>query len=160
MSALEKWNPFRGSTLWDPIRELEAMQNRLSSLLGRRLPLLREGGEEEFTVTEWSPAVDIAEDDKEYIVKAELPGLNKENIKVSVEGGVLSIAGERKVEKEEKNKKYHRIERSYGSFTRSFTLPDDASGEKVNAEFKDGVLKVHLPKEEKAKSKSVEVKID
>jgi len=160
MSALEKWNPFRGSTLWDPIRELEAMQNRLSSLLGRRLPLLREGGEEDFTVTEWSPAVDIAEDDKEYIVKAELPGLNKENIKVSVEGGVLSIAGERKVEKEEKNKKYHRIERSYGSFTRSFTLPDDASGEKVNAEFKDGVLKVHLPKEEKAKSKSVEVKID
>jgi HSP20 family protein len=160
MSALEKWNPFRGSTLWDPIRELEEMQNRLSSLLGRRLPLLREGGEEDFTVTEWSPAVDIAEDDKEYIVKAELPGLNKENIKVSVEGGVLSIAGERKVEKEEKNKKYHRIERSYGSFTRSFTLPDDASGEKVNAEFKDGVLKVHLPKEEKAKSKSVEVKID
>jgi len=136
------------------------MQNRLSSLLGRRLPLLREGGEEDFTVTEWSPAVDIAEDDKEYIVKAELPGLNKENIKVSVEGSVLSIAGERKVEKEEKNKKYHRIERSYGSFTRSFTLPDDASGEKVNAEFKDGVLKVHLPKEEKAKSKSVEVKID
>jgi hypothetical protein len=60
----EKWNPFRGSTLWDPIRELEEMQNRLSSLLGRRLPLLREGGEEEFTVTEWSPAVDIAEDDR------------------------------------------------------------------------------------------------
>ena len=104
--------------------------------------------------------MDIAEDDKEYTVKAELPGLNKENIKVSVEGGVLSIAGERKVEKEEKNKRYHRIERSYGSFTRSFTLPDDASGEKVSAEFKDGVLKVHLPKEEKAKSQSVEVKID
>ena len=160
MSALEKWNPFRGSTLWDPIRELEEMQNRLSSLFGRRLPLLRDSGEEDFTVTEWSPPVDIAEDDKEYTVKAELPGLNKENIKVSVEGGVLSIAGERKVEKEEKNKKYHRIERSYGSFTRSFTLPEDASGEKVNAEFKDGVLKVHLPKEEKAKSKSVEVKID
>jgi HSP20 family protein len=160
MSALEKWNPFRAPALWDPIRELEEMQKRLSSLLGRRWPLLRDSGEEEFTVTEWSPPVDIAEDDKEYTVKAELPGLNKENIKVSVEGGVLSIAGERNVEKEEKNKKYHRIERSYGSFTRSFTLPDDASGEKVSAEFKDGVLKVHLPKEEKAKSKSVEVKID
>jgi HSP20 family protein len=104
--------------------------------------------------------VDIAEDDKEYTVKAELPGLSKENIKVSVEGGVLAITGERKVEKEEKDKKYHRIERSYGSFTRSFALPDDASGDKVSAEFKDGVLKVHLPKEEKAKSKSVEVKID
>ena len=109
MSALEKWNPFRGSTLWDPIRELEEMKNRLSSLFGRRSPLLRDSGEEQFTVTEWSPPVDIAEDDKEYTVKAELPGLNKENIKVSVEGGVLSIAGERKVEKEEKNKKYHRL---------------------------------------------------
>ena len=160
MSALERWNPFRASALWDPIRELEEMQKRLSSLLGRRLPLLRDGGEEEFTVTEWSPPVDIAEDDKEYTVKAELPGLNKENIKLTVENGVLSITGERKVEKEEKNKKYHRIERSYGTFTRTFALPDDASADKVSAEFKDGVLKVHLPKEEKAKSKSVEVKVD
>jgi HSP20 family protein len=159
MSALDKWNPFRAPALWDPIRELEEMQKRLGSLLGRRLPLLQEGGEEEFTVTEWSPPVDIAEDDKEYTVKAELPGMSKENIKVTVEGDVLSITGERKVEKEEKNKKYHRIERNYGAFTRSFTLPDDASGDKVSAEFKDGVLKVHLPKDEKAKSKSVEVKI-
>jgi HSP20 family protein len=159
MKALEKWNPFRAPALWDPFRELEDMQNRLSSMLGRRLPLLRDGGGDEFTVTEWSPAVDIAEDDKEYIIKAELPGMSKENIKVTVEGGVLSIAGERKAEKEEKTKKYHRIERNYGTFTRSFTLPDDASGEKVTAEFKDGVLKVHLPKEEKAKAKSLEVKI-
>jgi HSP20 family protein len=159
MKALEKWNPFRAPALWDPFRELEDMQNRLSSMLVRRLPLLRDGGGDEFTVTEWSPAVDIAEDDKEYIIKAELPGMSKENIKVTVEGGVLSIAGERKAEKEEKTKKYHRIERNYGTFTRSFTLPDDASGEKVTAEFKDGVLKVHLPKEEKAKAKSLEVKI-
>ena len=160
MNALEKWNPFRAPALWDPIRELEDMQNRLSSLLGRRLPLLRDGGEEEFTVTEWLPPVDIAEDDKEYTVKAELPGMSKENIKVTVEASVLSITGERKVEKEEKSKKYHRIERSYGTFTRSFTVPDDASGDKVSAEFKDGVLKVHLPKEEKAKPKSVGVKIE
>jgi HSP20 family protein len=159
MNPIDKWNPFRAPALWDPIRELEDMQNRLSSLLGRRLPLLRDAGEEEFTVTEWSPPVDIAEDDKEYTLKAELPGMSKENIKVSVDGGVLSITGERKAEKEEKNKKYHRIERSYGAFTRSFALPEDASGEKVSADFKDGVLKVHLPKEEKAKTKSVEVKI-
>ena len=135
------------------------MQKRLGSLFGRRLPLLRDGGEEEFTVTEWSPPVDIAEDDKEYTVKAELPGMNKEDIKVTVEGGVLSIRGERKVEKEEKDKKYHRIERSYGTFTRSFTLPEGTSGDKISAEFKDGVLKVHLPKDEKGKTKSVEVQI-
>ena len=159
MNALEKWNPFRTSAPWNPVRELEEMQHRLGSLFGRRWPLLRDGGEEEFSVTEWSPPVDIAEDDKEYTVKAELPGMTKEDIKVTVEGGVLSITGERKVEKEEKDKKYHRIERSYGTFTRSFVLPERASTDKVNAEFKDGVLKVHLPKDEKAKPRSIEVKI-
>jgi len=159
MNTIQKWNPFRASVSWDPIRELEEMQKRLGSLLGSRLSVFTDGGEEEFTVSEWSPPVDIAEDDKEYTVKAELPGMTKEDIKVTVEGGVLSITGERKVEKEEKHKKYHRIERSYGTFTRSFTLPEAASADKVSAEFNDGVLKVHLPKEEKAKPKSVEVKI-
>ena len=85
--------------------------------------------------------------------------MNKEEVKVTVEGGVLSISGERKAEKEEKDKKYHRIERSYGTFVRSFTLPEGAATDKVSAEFKDGVLKVHLPKDEKAKPKSIEVKI-
>jgi len=159
MSALEKWNPFRASSPWDPIRELEEMHNRLASLFGQRLPVLRNPGEEGFTVTTWSPTVDIAEDDKENIVKAELPGMNKEDVKVTVEGGLLLITGERKAEREEKNKKYHRIERSYGSFTRSFTLPEGAAGDKVSAEFKDGVLQVHLPKDEKAKAKSIEVKV-
>jgi HSP20 family protein len=88
-----------------------------------------------------------------------LPGVNKEDVKVTVEGGVLSITGERKAEKEEKDKKYHRIERNYGTFVRSFTLPEGAASEKVSAEFKDGVLKVHLPKDETAKPKSIEVKI-
>ena len=153
---IEKWNPFRGSSLWDPIREMEEMQNRL---FGRRLALKKDAGEEALTVAEWLPAVDIAEDDKEYTIKVELPGVNKEDVRVSVEGGVLSITGERKAEKEEKNKKYHRIERSYGSFARSFTLPEGAAGDKVSAEFKDGVLRVHLPKDEEAKRKSIEVKV-
>ncbi len=78
------------------------------------------------------------EDDKEYTIKAELPGVNKEDVKVTVEGGVLSITGERKSEKEEKDKKYHRIERTYGSFVRSFTLPEGTASDKINAEFKDG----------------------
>jgi HSP20 family protein len=159
MNALQKWNPFRGSSVWDPIREMEEMQSRVASLFGRRLPLKKDGGEEELTLTEWIPAVDIAEDDKEYTIKVELPGVNKEDVRVSVEGGVLSISGERKAEKEEKNKKYHRIERTYGSFARSFTLPEGTASDRVGAEFKDGVLKVHLPKDEKAKPKSIDVKV-
>ena len=159
MNALQKWNPFRGSSVWDPIREMEEMQSRVASLFGRRLPLKKDGGEEELTLTDWIPAVDVAEDDKEYTIKVELPGVNKEDVRVSVEGGVLSISGERKAEKEEKNKKYHRIERTYGSFARSFTLPEGTASDRVGAEFKDGVLKVHLPKDEKAKPKSIDVKV-
>ena len=149
MNALTKWSPFR---------ELEDLQNRLSSLFGRTP--VRGLGEEAMTVSEWTPLVDIAEDDKEYLIKAELPEVKKEDVKVTVENGVLTITGERKFEKEEKGKKYHRVERAYGSFIRSFTLPEGAAGDKINAEFKDGVLKVHLAKSAEAKPKSINVKVD
>jgi HSP20 family protein len=111
------------------------------------------------TVAVWSPLVDISEDDKEYCIRAELPGLKKEEVKVTVENGVLSIAGERQYEKEDKNRKYHRIERAYGNFVRSFSVPDDADPSKVSAEFKDGVLNVRLAKDERAKPKTIEVKV-
>ena len=149
MNPLAKWNPFR---------ELEDIQNRLSSLFGRTS--LRGLGEETMTISEWTPLVDIVEDDKEYLIKAELPEVKKEEVKVTVENGVLTITGERKFEKEEKNKKYHRVERAYGSFMRNFTLPQDAAGDKISAEFKDGVPKVHLPKSAEAKPKSIDVKVD
>ena len=97
-------------------------------------------------------SVDVVEDDKEFLIKAELPEMKREDVKVSVEDGVLTVSGERKFEKEDKSKKYHRIEREYGSFVRSFTLPAGTSGEKVTADFKDGVLKVHLPNDAKALS--------
>jgi len=146
-------------TRWDPFRELDELQNRLSSLFGRA-PLRRNGDKDEaITVAEWAPLVDIVEDDNEYLIKAELPEVKKEDVKVTVQDDVLTISGERMFEKEEKDRKYHRMERAYGSFARSFTLPEDADGEKVAAEFKDGVLKVHLPKSEKARPKSIEVKI-
>jgi len=160
MSTLSRWNPFNAPSSWDPFRELEEMQNRLSSFFGRRVPLLKGGGEgEEFTLTTWAPRVDIAEDDKEYVINAELPGVRKEDVKVSIENGALSISGERKTEKEEKGKKYHRVEQTYGTFMRTFTLPEGSSGEKISAEFRDGILRVHLPKDEKAKAKAIEVKI-
>jgi HSP20 family protein len=145
-------------TRWNPFKELEEMENRLSTAFGRA-PLAKNGGKEAMTVAEWAPLVDITEDEKEYVIKAELPEVKKEDVKVSVQDNVISISGERKSEKEEKGKKYHRVERAYGSFYRSFTLPEDADGGIVAAEFKDGVLKVRLPKSEKAKPKSIEVKV-
>ena len=103
--------------------------------------------------------VDISEDDKEYLIKAELPEVKKDQIKLTVQNNVLSISGERSYEKEEKGKKFHRVECAYGSFTRSFTVPDDADAAKISAESKDGVLWVHLPKTAKPASKSVEIKV-
>lgn len=149
MTALTRWNPFR---------EMEELQNRLLSVFNLTTPR-RGDGQESITVAEWIPLVDIVEDDREYLIKAELPEMRKEDVKVTVENGVLTISGERKLEKEEKGKKYHRIERAYGSFVRSFTLPDDADADKVSAEFKDGVLKVHVAKSEAAKPKQIEVKV-
>ena len=140
-------------TRWEPL-ELEDVQNRLSRLFGRR-----PNGREEVTLADWMPLADITEDDKEYLIKAELPDVKKEDVKVTVENGVLTISGERKFEKEEKKKKYHRVERAYGSFMRSFSLPDQADASKVKAEFKNGMLTVHLPKSEKAKPKQIEVNV-
>jgi HSP20 family protein len=138
---------------------MEDFSNRLSSFFGRT-PMRRENGQEEsITVAEWAPAVDVIEDDKEYLITAELPDVKKEDVKVAVEKGILTISGERKLEKEEKDKKFHRIERAYGTFVRTFTVPDDAEAEKIKAEFKDGLLKVHIPKSEKAKPKQIEVKV-
>jgi HSP20 family protein len=124
-----------------------------------RPALPRTNGKETMVVADWVPSVDVSETDGEYQIKAEIPDVKKEDVKVTVEDGVLTIQGERKQEKEEKGKKYHRVECSYGSFVRSFTLPDLVDEGKVKAEFKDGVLNLKLPKSEKAKPKSIEVKI-
>jgi HSP20 family protein len=136
---------------------MEQLENRMERLFRSRpaWPELKEP----LTTAEWSPLVDITEDDKEYLIKAEVPDVKKEDLKVSVEEGTLRITGERKTEKEEKGKKFHRIERSYGSFERNFTLPDDTDASKVTSEFKDGLLRVHLPKNPNTKSKATEVKI-
>jgi len=146
-------------TRWDPFKEMSELHNRLNAIFGLAPSRQVDGKEEAITVAQWSPLVDIVEDDKEYLIKAELPELRRDNVKVTVENGVLSISGERKYEKEEKGKKYHRVERAYGSFYRSFTVPDDADAEKVSAEFKDGVLSVRLAKSEKARPKTIDVKV-
>ena len=150
MNALKRWNQ---------LRELEALHHGLSSLFSRPAPLGAEGQEEPLAVAEWAPLVDISEDDREYLIKAELPEVKREDVKVTAEEGTLTIMGERKFEQEQKGRKYHRIERAYGRFGRSFSLPDDASPAKVSAEFKDGVLTVHLVKTAKAKPQQIEVKV-
>ncbi len=146
-------------TRWEPFREMEDFQNRLSTLFGRPLRRPDGHGREDITLADWMPLADIAEDEKEYLIKAELPELRKEDVKVTVENGVLTISGERKFEQEEKEKKYHRVERGYGTFVRSFTLPDDSDANRVKAEFKNGILIVHLPKSERAKPKQIEVNV-
>ena len=143
---------------WNPSRELEEMSDRLNRMFNRQA-LPQTNAKETMVVADWVPSVDVSETDGEYQIKAEIPDVKKEDVKVTVEDGVLTIQGERKQEKEEKGKKYHRVERSYGSFVRSFTLPDLVDEEKVKAEFKDGVLNLQLPKSEKAKPKAIEVTV-
>ncbi|MFM8540139.1 MAG: Hsp20/alpha crystallin family protein [Nitrospira sp.] len=143
---------------WDPFRELEDMSERLSQVCNR--PVLRApDGTKTSTVADWVPTVDIAETDAEYLIKAELPEVKIEDVKVTVEDGVLCLSGERRHDTVEKSTKYHRVERSHGRFVRSFTLPDHVDEAKVKAEYKDGVLNLHLPKAEKAKPKAIEVKV-
>jgi HSP20 family protein len=148
-------------TRWDPFRELEEMNDRLNRVFGRSM-LARTSSEPTktaLTVFDWAPSVDIVETNEDFQIKAELPEVKKEDVKVSVDGGVLRIEGEPKQEKEEKGKKYHRTERSYGSFLRTFTLPDNIDETRIAAHVKDGVLNIRLQKAEKAKPKAIDVKV-
>ncbi len=140
---------------WNPFRELEEIQRRLNRMFTDSAP---RPSEDSFFGADWAPAVDIQETDKDYSVKVDLPDVKKEDIKVEMRDGMLSIEGERKQEKEEKGKKFHRIERQYGQFLRRFALPDVETA-KVQAEFKDGVLRVTLPKAAAAVATPVAVKV-
>ncbi|GAB5604976.1 Hsp20/alpha crystallin family protein [Sideroxyarcus sp. TK5] len=143
---------------WDPFKELEEVSNRLNRLFGRS-GNTEESGQNMLAVADWSPSVDISETDDAYLIRGEIPGVKKEDVRLTVQDGMLTIQGERKMEKEEKNKKYHRVECSYGNFVRSFRMPDDADEDKVKAEFKDGMLNVTLPKSAKAKRKSINIAV-
>ena len=157
MNTLLRWDPI-SRTRWNPYKDRDEFENRLATMLDAR-EATGNGGKEALTVAQWSPLVDITEEEKEYLIRAELPEMKKEDVRLTVENGVLTISGERKFEKEEKGRKYHRIERAYGSFVRSFSLPEDADGSKVTADFKDGLLQVHLPKCVKATPKAIEITV-
>lgn len=146
-------------TRWSPVSEFEDMLNRYNRMLG----LARTNGEQEskdlFSRSDWAPAVDVKETEDAFTVEAELPGMNKEDVKVTVDAGVLTLQGERKHEEETKDKKHHRIERFYGSFLRRFTLPDNVDESSVKASFKDGLLTLTLQKSEPKEPKAIEVDI-
>jgi HSP20 family protein len=129
---------------WDPFRELEWMHARLNRMFSERP--FRGADETELSFADWAPAADVQETEKEYVIKADLPDVKKDDVKVEYDDGVLTVEGERKLEREDKGTKYHKIERGYGKFVRRFALPTEVDTTKVTAEFKDGVLNVHLPK--------------
>jgi HSP20 family protein len=138
----------------NPFRDLEQIQERLNRFFTEA-----PARDEVFGFADWEPRVDIQEAEKEYTITADLPDMKKENIKVGLENGTLTIEGERKLEKEEKGKKFHRVERQYGHFVRRFVMPGEIDATKVQAQYKDGVLKVTLSKSAAALPKSVEVKV-
>ena len=147
-------------TTWNPYLDIERFQGRLLRAMRLNPSQTDDDGGSRQTSSDWSPSVDITEDEKEYQIAADLPQISKEDVKVVVENGSLIIKGERKGEAEHKEKKIHRIERSYGSFHRSFALPEDADGNGVTANFKCGVLRVSLPKNEEKLPKQIEVQVD
>lgn len=140
-------------TRWEPFREIEDMFRQYSPLLAR--PLRREGGE----MTEWTPVADISENDTEFLIKAELPEVKKEDVKVTLQDGALTISGERKHEKKQKGENEIRVESFYGTFTRTFSLPDNVDTKGIQAEAKDGVLRVHVPKLAGATSAATQIEI-
>jgi HSP20 family protein len=141
---------------WTPWRELEEIADRYTRAMGQA----QTGGQDVVATGDRVPRVDIAETDTEFEIKVEIPEVNKEDVKVAVYNGVLTIRGERKQEKEENGKRFHRIERKYGSFTRSFTLPDNVDENAIKASFKDGMLHLQIQKTEEAKPKVIEVNVE
>jgi HSP20 family protein len=144
-------------TRYDPFARLNQLQRELNQLFERTLPAMEEEGSP-VIASEWMPAVDIREESDRYIIAMDLPGINPNDVEINMENGVLSVKGERKFEKEDKQENYRRVERARGVFFRRFVLPDMADAEKISASYKDGVLEVVIPKSEKAQPKKIPIK--
>lgn len=140
---------------YDPFRELRSLQDEMTRLFTGVMPA--NFNREEMTHGAWAPSVDIYEDKERLILEAELPGMNRDDFEISVENNVITLKGERKFEKKTEGDNYHRVERSYGTFTRSFTLPQTVTAEGAAADFENGVLRVSLPKREETKARRIEI---
>jgi len=142
---------------WDPFREFSTLQDRMNRLF--RESYGPEGRDESLTTSQFAPPVDVYEDEHNVVLKVEVPGVDEKDIDVRVENNVLTVHGERKVEKEEKEENFRRVERQYGSFTRTFTLPSTVDAERIQADYDKGILKIVLPKKAEAKPKSIKVNV-
>ena len=140
---------------YDPFRELKSLQDEMNRIFNTNFPSAF--SHEDIASGGWSPSVDIFENETEIVLEAELPGMKREDFDVSIENNVITLRGERKFEKNEEGENYHRVERAYGTFTRSFSLPRGVSAEATTADFNNGVLRVTLPKREEAKARKIEV---
>ena len=140
---------------YDPFRDLRSLQEEVNRLFSTNLN--RAFGDEGIGRGAWAPSVDIYENKDQIVLEAELPGMKQEEFDLSIENNVITLRGERRFEKTDESDNYHRVERSYGSFTRSFTLPQTVSAEDAKAEYNNGVLRVTLPKREEAKSRRIQI---
>jgi HSP20 family protein len=147
-----RWKP------WEPLKELQRMRREMDRLWESFFETKPARRQEE--MSEWVPSIDLSETKESYIVKAEIPGMEAKDIDITLQDDLLTIRGEKKQEKEEKDENYHFVERSYGSFTRSIRLPQEVKGDKIKASYKDGVLKITLPKSEEAKKKETKIKVE
>ncbi len=141
-------------TRWNPFRELQQLQKRMDQIWDSSVP----SGNDQLSHGDWYPSVDIFEKGNAVVIRAELPGMKKDDIDVSIENNILTLKGKREIEKEVNEADYHRIERSYGSFIRSFSLPKTVDADKVKASYNDGILELSLPKSKEAEPKKIEIK--
>ncbi len=151
---LTTWKPYRKLA---PYRDFDRMREEMDRFWDTFLPTAFRRTEDS---GDWLPSLDVSETKNEIVVKAEVPGMDAKDIDISLSNGMLTIKGEKKQEKEEKEENYHLVERSYGSFTRSITLPAEVKQDKINASYKNGILKVVLPKSEEAKKKEIKIKVE
>ncbi len=142
---------------WDPYRELSSLPDRFNRIFGGALP--RRERDEEMSIGAWIPPVDIVEEKDRILMTAELPGFKENEIEIQMEGGVLTLRGERKSETEKEGRTFHRMERSYGQFVRSFTLPNNVDREHIKANFANGLLQIELPKREEAKPRQIKITV-
>ena len=143
---------------WDPFSDFDTLFNRMMPRSFSSFPRIALGEDGETTL-EWSPSTDISETDKEYLVRAALPAVKKEDVKVTIDNGMLKIEGERKQKKEDKTEKFHRVESYYGSFVRQFSLPENVEETGIHCDTQEGVLTVHIPKKTVEKPKQIEIKV-
>jgi HSP20 family protein len=157
--TLIRWNPARSLAAWRPMDDFASEFINMHREIDRMFDRMRSDVTDDGTTSTWLPAVDILEHDNAFEVKAELPGLKKEDVKITLRDDILTIRGEKKHSAEVKEHQYRRVERSYGTFQRSFTLPSSVRNDKIDATFNDGILSILLPKSEEAKPRDIEVKV-